>query len=80
MSPVVKSVRWDGAFCFAMQRQAWVHVCGERHVVGGIGNLGSVVGGSARVGPGGEVQVLLSCSPAYPSSVSVSRIRGTIVL
>ena len=79
MSPVVESVRWDGDFCFAMLWQAGVHVCGERHVGGGIGNLGSVVGGSARVGPDGEVQVMPSCSPACPSSVSVSRIRGILV-
>ena len=56
------------------------YVCGERHVVGGIGSLGSFVGGSARVGPGGELQVMLSCSIAFPSSVSVSSIRSMLVL
>ena len=55
-------------------------MCGEQHVVGGIGNLGSVVGGSARVGPGGEVQVMLSCSPTCQSSVLVSMRRGILVL
>jgi hypothetical protein len=55
VSPVLESVRCLGAFCFAMLWRAGVHVCGERHVMGDIGNLGSVLGGSAGVEPSGEV-------------------------
>ena len=80
VSPVVESVRWDGAFCFSMLWQAGVHACGEQHFVGGIGNIGSVVGGSARVGPGGEVHGMLSCGPTCLSSGSVSVRRGILVL
>jgi len=52
----------------------------ERHVVGGIESIGSVVGESARVGPCGVVQMLLSCSTFRPSSVSAPSIGNMMLL
>ena len=69
-----------GAFCFAMIWRAGVLVCGERHVMGDIGNLGLVLDGSTRVGPGGEVQMMMSCSPVCLSSSSVAGLMGILVL
>ena len=71
-------VGWFFPFCDVVT--CGVPVCGEHHVVGGIRNLGSVVSGSAGVGPDGEAQVMTSCPLACPASVLISRIRGILVL
>ena len=49
---------------------------------GGIGNLGSVASGSgsARVGPVAEAQVTLLRPLACPDSVSISIIKGILLL
>ena len=54
-------------------------MCGERHVVGGIRSIGSFVGEGARLGPGGEVQLMLPCSKSCQSTDSVSIIVSMIV-
>ena len=54
-------------------------VCGERHVVGGIRSVGSFVGEGARVGPCGEVQVMLQCSKSCHSASSISFIVSMLV-
>ena len=46
-------------------------MCGERHVVGGIRSIGSFVGEGARVGPGGEVHVMLPFSKSCYSIDSI---------
>ncbi len=54
VSSGLESVGWGCAFCVAMMGQEGVHVCGERHFVGGIRSIGSFVGEGARVGPVGR--------------------------
>ena len=57
-----------------------VLVCGELHVVGGIRSIWSFVGEGARVGSGGEVQVMLPCSKSCQSIGSFSIVVGVLVL
>ena len=55
-------------------------MCGERHAVGGIRSIGSFVGEGARVGPGGEVHVMMPCSKSCQSTDPVSIIVSMLVL
>jgi len=51
-----------------------VHVCGVRYGLGVIENLGSNVGGSARVGQGGGMLLKLLQPPIHKMSSMESRV------
>ena len=53
---------------------------GEWHVEDGIRSIGSFVGEGAKVGPGGEVQVMLPYSKSCQSTDSVSILVSMLVL
>ena len=69
-----------GLFClFGEAVTRGVQVSREQHVVGDARSLRLFVVGSARVGPSGVVQVMLSCFASCRISVSVSSIKGMFV-